>query len=219
MVVVVDPLHSIEARGSLGADTYTTCRGTRYVRPRVGPGVYNTEAQMDVRAVTQAVWTHWATLTIAERQAWAVYAAQHPLNSWTGRPKIITAANWYIRANWWLQTLLLPLLHNPPIDPPPSSPYLVTMAYTTGKLRIAWPNDPYESRIHQYYVDFRVPVHPATQHPSQRFSKMWSVYPFTDLANIPEDMAVGTLDLWWFALDSGTGLRSPWLKYQAVRTA
>ena len=219
MVVVVDPLHSIEARGSLGSDTYTTCRGTRYVRPRVGPGVYNTAAQVDARDVTTAVWAHWATLSNTERDAWHVYAAGHPLASWTGRPKVITGPNWYIRANWWLQTLGSTLLHYPPIEAPPSAPYGVSMAYSTGKLRIAWPTDPYESRTGQYYVDYRVPVHIATQHPSQRFAKLWTVYPVTDYANTPEDMSIGTLDLWWFAINTATGLRSPWRKYQVVRTS
>jgi len=97
MAKVVGPLHSSEARGSVGSLTYNTWRGISIVKARAGPTTQDSAAQVAIRAKTAIATAAWQALTDAQRDAWRDYAASHTDIDWTGNPQRITGYNWYVR--------------------------------------------------------------------------------------------------------------------------
>ncbi len=98
MAKVVGPLHSSEARGSVGSLTYNTWRGISIVKARAGPATQYSDAQVALRANTALATDDWQNLSDAHRQEWEQYALQHPDIDWTGNPQRLTGYNWFIRA-------------------------------------------------------------------------------------------------------------------------
>lgn len=101
MAVVVGPLHSSEARGSVGSLQYNTWRGRSTVRTRSGPAIEDqyTDARVNLRGLTAVATAEWQAMTDAERAAWTIYANEHTNHDWTGSPKRITGYNWFVRIN------------------------------------------------------------------------------------------------------------------------
>ncbi len=114
MAKVVGPLHSSEARGSVGSLTYNTWRGISIVKARVGPAKQYEAAQVAIRTKAALATASWQGLTNAQRDAWYDYANAHVDVDWTGNPQRITAYNWYIRANVRAQLLMEPIREEPP---------------------------------------------------------------------------------------------------------
>lgn len=114
MAKVVGPLHSSEARGSVGALTYNTWRGISIVKARSGPTTQYSDAQVALRALAALATTSWQGLTDAERHLWHLYAADHTDLDWTGNPQRLSGYNWYIRANVRAQVLGKPIREAPP---------------------------------------------------------------------------------------------------------
>lgn len=119
MAIVTGPLHSIEARGSVGSLTYVTWRGRSVVKSRAGPATQYSAAQLALRAVTAAGNSAWQTLTDHVRSLWTQYAAIHQAIDWTGNPRRLTGHNCFIRC--WVRTTLNGLTPPtlPPTDPNP----------------------------------------------------------------------------------------------------
>lgn len=116
MAIVTGPLHSSEARGSVGALTYVSWRGRAVVRSRAGPGVYYTEAQMAARARSHMVMSLWSTLSNVQRELWNDYASRHLIASWTGTGKRLSGSNWFLRVNFNRVLLGHPISAEPPFD-------------------------------------------------------------------------------------------------------
>jgi len=114
MAKVVGPLHSSEARGSVGSLTYNTWRGISIVKARVGPTIQYSDAQVAVRDKAAAATTSWQGLTDAQRDAWHDYALAHLDVDWTGNPQRLTGYNWYVRANVRAQLVDADIRESPP---------------------------------------------------------------------------------------------------------
>lgn len=99
MAKVVNPLNSQEARGSVGAYTYSTHRGSSVVRTRTGPAVQYSARQVAVRGCTAQATAQWKLLTDSQRSLWEVYAREHELCDWSGSPRRISGYNWFVRVN------------------------------------------------------------------------------------------------------------------------
>lgn len=99
MAKVVGPLHSSEARGSVGSLCYVTWRGISVVKTRSGPTTQYSDAQVAIRTKAALATASWQSLTDAQRDAWHDYALNHLDIDWTGNPQRLTAYNWYVRAN------------------------------------------------------------------------------------------------------------------------
>jgi len=113
---VLGPLHSEEARGSVGSNTYSSWRGISVVKTRAGCGVYYTQPQRDLRAITIAQVRRWKTLSEAARQAWNYYAGAHLEVDWTGNDKRLTGCNWFVRCNVQLDRMAASVIDDPPSD-------------------------------------------------------------------------------------------------------
>jgi len=114
MAKVINPLNSIEARGSVGGLTYNTWRGIRTVKTRSGPTREPTPDQLQMLALAHTANAAWRALSDAQRAEWQHYANTHLEPSWTGSPIRLTAHNWYIRIGVRTQMLA----QDPPEDPP-----------------------------------------------------------------------------------------------------
>lgn len=86
--------------GSLDATVASHNRFGRYLRAKTIPTNPNTGLQGSVRdAMAQLVERWSATLTAAQRDAWATYAANVPVSNRVGDTIYLTALNQYIRSN------------------------------------------------------------------------------------------------------------------------
>lgn len=118
MAVVTGPLHSSEARGSVGALQYNSWRGRATVRTRSGPpiGTQYTDARVALRVLTSNATSTWQGMTDAQRALWSVYANQHLDPSWTGTGQRITGYNWFVRINVRRQLIGQAIEETPPTD-------------------------------------------------------------------------------------------------------
>lgn len=86
--------------GSIGGVTLSHNKGGQYFRRRAIPTNPNSTYQQAVRGVLNSLVNHWGnTLTAAQRQAWATYAANVPVLNALGDPIYLTALNHYVRCN------------------------------------------------------------------------------------------------------------------------
>jgi hypothetical protein len=113
VVKVIGPLHSVEARGRLGANEYGTWRGINYVKGHVDPRPAPTQKQLDQRDVFKALTLQWAELEPGQRELWNSWAAQHSHGDWTGKQVRMSGFNAYLHFNaqaqkWSLTQVLIP---------------------------------------------------------------------------------------------------------------
>lgn len=99
MAKVLNPLLSVEARGRMSGLVYNTWHGISYVKAHSSPNQPNKAPQLAARARLTTVTADWRALTQNQRDAWGVYADNHPETDWTGSPLRLTAQNWFMRCN------------------------------------------------------------------------------------------------------------------------
>lgn len=89
----------IQASGSLAGNTYARNRSGNYMRARTKPTNPATENQQAIRsAMTQMVGRWSGTLTVAQRTAWALYAASVSMLNRIGETILLTGFNHFIRS-------------------------------------------------------------------------------------------------------------------------
>ncbi|MCH7787937.1 MAG: hypothetical protein IH940_00675 [Acidobacteria bacterium] len=88
------------ASGSIGGLVASHNKGGNYFRARTTPTDPGTVFQTKVRTDMAGLVDAWnSVLTQAQRDAWAVYAANVPLLNPFGEPRTVTALNMYCRVN------------------------------------------------------------------------------------------------------------------------
>lgn len=85
--------------GSIGGLTGSHNRGGMYLRGRSMPTNPNTPAQQGVREIFSSLTIQWSALTQDQRDAWALYAANVPVQNKMGGQSNITGANMFVRCN------------------------------------------------------------------------------------------------------------------------
>jgi hypothetical protein len=85
--------------GSIGGLTGSHNRGGMYLRGRSMPTNPNTPAQQTVREFFASLTAQWSQLTPEQRQSWAEYAANVPVQNKMGGQSNITGANMFVRCN------------------------------------------------------------------------------------------------------------------------
>jgi len=113
MVQVTGPLHSGEARGSIGDLTYYSFRGRSYVRLKSDPPTEFSQAQLDHQARIRNAVVAWAALSDAQRLLWDNFSAAHYDLDWRGTPIHLTGVNLFTRSFVQLavvSTTITPLL-------------------------------------------------------------------------------------------------------------
>ena len=98
MVQVTSPLHSGEARGSIGDLTYYSFRGRSYVRLKADPPTVFSQSQLDHQARIRNAVVAWAALSDAQRLLWDNFSASHYDLDWRGTPIHLTGVNLFTRA-------------------------------------------------------------------------------------------------------------------------
>jgi hypothetical protein len=89
-----------QASGSVGGLTYSHNKGGMYMRARSIPTNPATAAQVIARNALASMAGRWSTiLTQAQRDAWAVYAANVPIIGKLGDPILLSGQQHYIRSN------------------------------------------------------------------------------------------------------------------------
>jgi len=166
MAKVVGPLHSSEARGSVGSLTYNTWRGISIVKARAGPTTQYSDDQVALRALTALATASWQSITDAQRDAWRQYASEHLDSDWTGNPKRLTGYNWYVRINVRRQLISLAIEVLPPTEPVTYS--ITGLRYTNpiDDLHIRWDVLPWEPQGEQYIEFYIVGPHSPGRHPN-----------------------------------------------------
>ncbi len=88
------------ASGSVGGITFSRNRGGPYIRSRVVPVNPNTIFQAAIRGFVAQLTSLWIdTLTLAERDAWNLYALNVPLPNPLGEPRNVGGLGMYVRSN------------------------------------------------------------------------------------------------------------------------
>jgi len=89
-----------QASGSVGGATFARNQGGLYIRARSVPVNPATPQQVAVRNFLATLTNRWtATLTVPQRSAWAVYAANVPLTGPLGDTRPVSALSMFIRTN------------------------------------------------------------------------------------------------------------------------
>lgn len=103
-----------DARGSVGAITYSRNTAGAYTRQRVSPVQPRTPRQLQVRAAFSSATQGWNALTDEQRLAWAAFAESHPVLDVFNNPVILSGIAFYTRVTINLTTAGLALLTDPP---------------------------------------------------------------------------------------------------------
>jgi len=138
MAKVVGPLHSTEARGSVGSLTYNTWRGMRIVKARGGPPGPATGARLDMLLLGKAASFNWSELTDRERIAWNLYGNQHQETQWTGLPKRLSGHSWYVRIYVRMQLLGISLPYSVPAFPITWDAFITLIDVSPGQVDVLW---------------------------------------------------------------------------------
>lgn len=135
--------------GSIGGLTAAHNSAGLYVRARTIPVNPNSTSQQEVRSTLASLTSGWSALTDAQRESWAVYAANVPLIGPTGDARPVGAINQYIRSNVprLAATLAASSGSLPQVDTGPAvfdvgsfSPVTITVNGATGIASIAFTN-------------------------------------------------------------------------------
>lgn len=101
----------LDARGSIGGNTYSRNRYGAYVRARVTPVNPQSSRQSAVRALMADVSQAWfASLTLANRDAWGQYASNVPEKNKLGETIFFSGFNQYVASNMAAQNGGLPAI-------------------------------------------------------------------------------------------------------------
>jgi len=86
--------------GSIGGITFSHNKGGPYFRSRATPTDPNSPQQQAVRAIVGQLSNHWInTLTAAQRESWATYAANVTVLDPFGDPRYIPPLSHFVRSN------------------------------------------------------------------------------------------------------------------------
>lgn len=88
-----------QASGSVGGMTASRNRGGMYLRSRAIPTDPNTFSQQIARALLGFISNAWAGLTDAQREAWALYAANVPKIDALGDSISLSGQQWFVACN------------------------------------------------------------------------------------------------------------------------
>ena len=106
-----------DARGKNNGNVYSKNRYGAYVRTKVTPVNRRTSFQAAVRSAFSSASTAWsATLTEAQRQAFAAFAALHPFTNIFGEKRLLDGKSMFVKIQAALSNAGLALTTTPPAD-------------------------------------------------------------------------------------------------------
>lgn len=99
MATVKDPLHSIQARGSVEGMTYSVWRGLNTVRRKARPVRRARTTQPSNRTLLGYLAGKYGDLSIAQMEAWENWATNHPEGDKYGGTFILSGIQAFIKLN------------------------------------------------------------------------------------------------------------------------
>lgn len=115
-----------DARGSIGAVTYSRNRGGAYAKTKVSPVNPVSEFSAAVRVALATIAASWRALPTAQQTMWSDFAASNPSTNVFGNPITLTGEQMFARVNQRLQIAGLTLLVFPPADLEAPDPGVIT---------------------------------------------------------------------------------------------
>lgn len=132
----------IQASGSIAGNTYARNRFGNYIRPRTKPVNPNSSAQVGIRSAMSYLTTYWhATLTAAQRIAWATYASAVAMKNRLGETIYLTGFNHFIRSNCELVNRSLTLVADGPTElalPEKDATFAVAASAASGEISVTF---------------------------------------------------------------------------------
>ncbi len=138
MAKLVGPLHSAEARGRVSGLIYNTWRGISYAKAFCSPAQPGTQRQLQVRAWAVQLVRAWASLTSTQQGTWNQYAVDHPYIDWTGNPKRLTGANYYLALNLRMLDMGKTVQTSAPVTNAPDAVAAFVAADGVGQSSCSW---------------------------------------------------------------------------------
>jgi hypothetical protein len=204
-----NPLFSQEARGGIGGLVYNTWRGISYVKTNTSPTGQGTPKRLAAQALIFQISKEWKSLSDVARAAWAQYAQDHPITSWTGAPMRITGQNWFMKCNVQLAIQGNAHITSPPVADAPDPAVGVTLSKDAADLFIDW-TTPVAANLNLIFFL----VGPLSAGVSAKVEK--SKYQITYGANAAAPIVlkaaapVGRYTVFAKVMDPTTGLTSTW---------
>lgn len=211
MAKVVGPLHSTEARGSVGSLTYNTWRGIRTVKTRSGPPGPATGKRLAMLELGRDASYAWASLSDDQRKLWDDYGNTHQEQQWTGQPKRLSGHSWWVRL--WVRCSLYSI--TPPEHPPTQilRSHLVSVGCTrvASKIFVSWlvdcPLIPNPDYLELYVAGPKSRGRKLTLHDAVRLNQI------IELSNTGSNFThggYGAYTIFWRAIDGYNGQAGPW---------
>lgn len=91
-----------ELKGSVGGQTFQSCRGGFIIRNKPITPKVRSRVQSVIRTVTGNLASSWRALSQADRDTWDAVAPSYPHTDKFGDPATLTGYELYIRANFYL---------------------------------------------------------------------------------------------------------------------
>jgi len=118
MATVKDPLHSIQARGSIEGVTYSVWRGLNTCRRKARPVRRTRRTQPNNRSILGYLARKYSDLSIAQMEAWENWATNHPEGDKYGGTFILSGIQAFIKLTHTSKRLLATEVLDPPTEDP-----------------------------------------------------------------------------------------------------
>lgn len=140
MATVKDPLHSIQARGSVEGVTYSVWRGLNTVRRRARPVRRSRRTQPKNRSILGYLSRLFGDLSIAQMEAWENWATNHPEGDKFGGTFILSAIQAFVKLNHQEKRLFNTVSLDPPTEDPQATADSLTAepGVALGDIDLAW---------------------------------------------------------------------------------
>lgn len=143
MAKVLNPLHSEDARGSVGGITYSTTYSGAVAKKKARPVTRSEPYKQSNRARVGFLSRKWGALTQGQRDSWKAWAQDHPEPDGFGGTFIMSGINAFVKLNFNSMRLGLPAdiqLLPPETECPASLDTLtaVTGVVAAGDIDLEW---------------------------------------------------------------------------------
>jgi hypothetical protein len=140
MATVKDPLHSIQARGSVEGVTYSLWRGLNTARRKARPVRRARRSQPNNRSILGQLARMFSDLTIPQMEAWENWATNHPEGDKYGGTFLLSAIQAFIKLNHTAFRLFGVKYDDPPVADPVAAcdTLAVAAGLTPGDCDLTW---------------------------------------------------------------------------------
>ena len=209
MAKVIGPLHSSEARGSVGALTYNSWRGVSIVKGRAGPIGPATGSRLAMLQLGKAASFNWSEISPADRDAWNHYGDTHLETQWTGTPKRLSGHSWYVRCY-----VRATLLDQTPPSSPPAADVRTEVTFLTpgigpGALVLEWSYMPFQPPP-THMIEFYSAHELSAGHQINFCNAVRLTYTYLTDQSIELDIPPVGYYRYWARAAGLTGLVGPW---------